>query len=141
MLLMVSSSEKALEYLPPSMKTHIAAELARLAAKGYTLPTHEDGKIGAINNVYGGGNAAKVDGNTHVNIGTAIGESVVFETPRTKETADPEDDEKTITENTTVADRTHTVTGADIRDNVYGGGNAAEVTGNTYVVVGKKATE
>ena len=104
------------------------------------LPPLNTGKIGGINRVYGGGNAAKVDGNTHVNIGTAIGESVVFETPRTKETADPEDDEKTITENTTDEERTHTVTGADIRDNVYGGGNAAEVTGNTYVVVGK-ATE
>lgn len=30
------------------------------------------------------------------------------------------------------------VIGADIRDNVYGGGNEAEVTGNTNVNIGKK---
>lgn len=30
------------------------------------------------------------------------------------------------------------VLGADIRGNVYGGGNNAEVTGNTNVVIGKK---
>jgi hypothetical protein len=29
--------------------------------------------------------------------------------------------------------------GADIRGNVYGGGNEAQVTGNTNVVVGKEA--
>ncbi|MBR4406003.1 MAG: hypothetical protein IKT30_06480, partial [Bacteroidaceae bacterium] len=36
-----------------------------------TLPSHEEGKIGAIGTVFGGGNAAKVIGNTNVNIGTA----------------------------------------------------------------------
>jgi hypothetical protein len=30
------------------------------------------------------------------------------------------------------------VIGADIRGNVYGGGNAAEVTGNTNVTIGKE---
>lgn len=30
------------------------------------------------------------------------------------------------------------VEGADIRGNVYGGGNNAEVTGDTHVVIGKK---
>jgi hypothetical protein len=30
------------------------------------------------------------------------------------------------------------IIGADIRGNVYGGGNNAEVTGNTNVVIGKK---
>jgi len=29
------------------------------------------------------------------------------------------------------------VVGADIRGNVYGGGNAADVTGNTNVVIGR----
>ncbi len=33
------------------------------------------------------------------------------------------------------------VLGADIRDNVYGGGNDAVVTGNAEVVIGKKKTE
>ena len=79
--------------------------------------------IGGINNVYGGGNAAQVIGDTHVNIGTTTGESVVFNTP----TSIVDDD-----------DRTHTVKGANIVGNVYGGGNAAQVTGKTNVQIGKK---
>ena len=35
----------------------------------------------------------------------------------------------------------HEVIGANIVGNVYGGGNAAEVTGDTDVVIGKKKTE
>ena len=31
------------------------------------------------------------------------------------------------------------VQGADIRGNIYGGGNNAEVTGDTNVVIGRKA--
>ena len=81
-----------------------------------TLPVHEEGKIGAIGNVFGGGNAAAVIGNTQVNIGTEA--SVVFES-------------------LTGAERTKTVEGADIRGNVYGGGNQAKVTGKTNVVIGK----
>lgn len=81
-----------------------------------TLPLHETGKIGAIGNVFGGGNAAAVIGNTQVNIGTEA--SVVFES-------------------LTGAERTKTVEGADIRGNVYGGGNQAKVTGKTNVVIGQ----
>ena len=81
-----------------------------------TLPLHEKGKIGAIGNVFGGGNAAEVIGNTQVNIGTET--SVVFES-------------------LTGAERTKAVEGADIRGNVYGGGNQAKVTGKTNVVIGK----
>ena len=84
-----------------------------------TLPVHEEGKIGAIGNVFGGGNAAAVIGNTQVNIGTAT--SVVFES-------------LTGTE----LERTKTVEGADIRGNVYGGGNQAKVTGKTNVVIGRE---
>ena len=84
-----------------------------------TLPTHENDKIGAINNVYGGGNAAKVEGDTYVNVGTQTGETV------TLVSKDGENVE---------------ILGADIRGNVYGGGNQAEVTGDTHVVIGKKAT-
>ena len=86
------------------------------------LPPFTSG-IGGINNVYGGGNAAQVIGDTHVNIGTTTGESVVFNTP----TSIVDDD-----------DRTHTVKGANIVGNVYGGGNAAQVTGKTNVQIGKK---
>lgn len=83
-----------------------------------TLPVHEKGKIGAIGNVFGGGNAAAVIGNTQVNIGTAT--TVTFES-------------LTGTE----AERTKDVEGADIRGNVYGGGNQAKVTGKTNVVIGQ----
>ena len=87
-----------------------------------TIPNHDKGTIGAIGTVFGGGNAAKVIGNPHVNIGTLT--TVLFETPETA----------------TQAQRTKTVEGADIRFNVFGGGNAAEVTGNTNVVVGQDST-
>ena len=86
------------------------------------LPAHVRTKIGAIGNVFGGGNAAKVIGNTVVNVGNmstidfeATGEGEV--TPRTGVT----------------------VIGADIRGSVYGGGDAAEVTGDTKVNIGRKS--
>ena len=41
------------------------------------LPGHEAGTIGAIKNVFGGGNEAKVVGSTNVNIGTKFGENDV----------------------------------------------------------------
>jgi len=111
---------------------------------GYPVPSHAKGAIGAINNVFGGGNAAAVIGNTTVNIGT---ETESFR-------------EVTITAGTSVTDYyIHTgtgyenatgnavdgtkyyekidVIGADIRGNVYGGGNQADVSGNTNVTIGK----
>ena len=88
-----------------------------------TLPSHTKGKIGAINNVFGGGNAAKVIGNTNVNVGT--------ETTQTYVSVD--DNPATETK-----ENVKEVKGADIRGNVYGGGNNAEVTGNTNVQIGKK---
>ena len=80
-----------------------------------TIPPHTKGEIGAIGNVFGGGNAAKVVGKPKVNIGT--------ETSVTYETGDK---------------AAHEVIGAKIVGNVYGGGNAAEVTGDTDVIIGKK---
>lgn len=91
-----------------------------------TLPSHNAGAIGAIGTVFGGGNAAKVIGNTHVNIGTQ--ESVIFRTPETNNDGTP----------TTEIERTHKVEGADIRENVYGGGNKADVTGKTNVIIGQQ---
>ena len=127
-----------------AMKDLISTELTRLEGLGYTLPTHEDGKIGAINNVYGGGNAADVIGDTHVSIGTKTKEDIVFETPKTKtvqtagsDTPGDTSDDVYVEQNTTDEERKHEVKGADIRGNVFGGGNAAEVTGNTDVIIGK----
>ncbi len=85
------------------------------------MPSHAKGAIGAIYNVYGGGNAANVIGNTFVNIGTATDDQQLFATPA----------------DATEAERTKAVIGADIRGNVYGGGNAADVTGNTNVKIGR----
>jgi hypothetical protein len=85
-----------------------------------TIPTHTAGadKIGVIDTIYGGGNAAKVIGNTNVNIGT----------------------EKNITYISGSDHAEKTVVGADIQGNVYGGGNAADVTGKTNVKIGQATT-
>ena len=112
------------------------------------LPDHTRTKIGAINNVFGGGNAAPVQGDTEVNIGTTVGEDVylvkAFKTGDTlpaecytKNGNNYEAAKGTAVEGTTYY-RKYPVVGVDIRGNVYGGGNNAEVTGNTNVNIGKK---
>ena len=96
-------------------------ETGDTVAHTVTLPPHVKTKIGAIGNVFGGGNAAKVIGNTTVNIGTLS--NINFETK-----ASGEENPRTGV----------TVEGVDIRGNVYGGGNNAEVTGDAKVNIGKK---
>ena len=86
-------------------------------------PRLKDSKMGVIGNVYGGGNAAKAIGNTYVNIGA--GDKRYNEGNNAKVKFISTGDIKTVV-------------GADIRGNVYGGGNAAEVTGDTNVQIGKK---
>ncbi len=81
-----------------------------------TLPDHTAGEIGAIGTVFGGGNAAIVNGNTNVYVGT---ESTITYVS-VDESSEP-----------------IPVVGVDIRGNVYGGGNAADVTGSTNVVIGQ----
>jgi hypothetical protein len=56
-------------------KTTVIGENAKTYndVNGFPIPSHASGKIGAINNVFGGGNEAKVIGNTQVNIGTEEG--------------------------------------------------------------------
>ena len=104
------------------------------------LPPHTAGKIGAINRIFGGGNAAPVVGNTYVNIGTHTGESIVFNTPVVKTVTTGEGEGAVTTEEpTTDLERTHAVIGVDIRDNIFGGGNEAEVSGDTHVTIGKQA--
>jgi hypothetical protein len=87
------------------------------------LPSHAKGKIGAIGQVFGGGNAAKVIGDTHVNVGTQG--TIDFVTKASGESA-PQTGVQVV--------------GVDIRGNVYGGGNNAEVTGSTNVHIGKEET-
>ena len=82
-------------------------------------------KLGEIVDVFGGGNAAKVEGNTTVNIGTATKVGMVT-APTYLETS-------AYTQNTTTGLYEVTSLGANIAGNVYGGGNEADVTGNTFV--------
>jgi len=112
------------------------------------LPEHTKNKIGAINNVFGGGNAAPVQGDTQVNIGTAVGEDVylvkAFKTGDTLPNECYTKNGNNYTEATGTAQegktyyRKYPVVGVDIRGNVYGGGNNAAVTGNTNVNIGKR---
>ena len=84
-------------------------------------PAHKYGEIGAIGNVYGGGNLANVIGNTAINIGTKT-EIPFISTP------------SHLTKNTET--NKYPVSGANITGNVYGGGNAADIIGNTTVTIG-----
>ncbi len=112
----------------------------------YPIPSHATGKIGAISNVFGGGNAAKVIGNTTVNVGTlsevyvvkqvAVGDDVSGYYTRNNNGSYSEAT-GTAVDGTTYYEKKDVI-GADIRGNVYGGGNNAEVTGNTNVTIGKK---
>lgn len=113
----------------------------------YPIPSHAKGKMGAISNVFGGGNAAKVIGNTTVNIGTLEEVYVVKEVAAGADLPEGcyirnNDGTYSAATGTASADVTYyekkTVQGVDIRGNVYGGGNNAEVTGNTNVQIGKK---
>ena len=114
-----------------------------------TLYAHTKGNIGVIGDVFGGGNAAKVMGDTHVNIGTAVGEDVylvkAFKTGDTLPNECYTKNGNNYTEATGTAQegttyyRKYPVVGVDIRGNVYGGGNNAAVTGNTNVNIGKRA--
>ncbi len=129
----------------------------------YPIPSHAKGKIGAISEVFGGGNAAKVIGNTTVNIGTlakvsiksfvvaksvSVGASVEGLYTRSGEGTGASPYKYTAATGNAVEGTTYyeekdveqDVIGVDIRGNVYGGGNNAEVTGNTNVVIGKQET-
>ncbi len=82
--------------------------------------------LGTIGTVYGGGNAAPVIGDTYVNVGTKT--TVDYVTIDT-------------TKGETEAVTGINVVGANITGNVYGGGNAAKVTGRTKVTIGKEESE
>jgi hypothetical protein len=126
-----------------------------IEGRSVVIPQHKTGEIGAINYIYGGGNEAKVKGNTKVNIGTADEVYVLVNEELTVGTTDvssyytrtgsgTSDNPYRYTAASGTAEDGVTyykkcaVIGADIRGNVYGGGNNAEVTGNADVVIGKK---
>ncbi len=94
---------------------------------GTTVTLHarsKDAKMGVIGNVFGGGNAAPVIGNPRVEIGTAAKQKML--SLQTKDA------------NGKVIEVEKDVLGADIRGNVYGGGNNAAVTGDPKVVIGQR---
>ena len=103
-------------------------------ATGFPVPSHAKGAIGAIGTVFGGGNAAKVIGTPTVNIGTRVGEQIdLLSVPA------EDSNGKTSSEAGWIPTyQKETVLGADIRGDVYGAGNNAEVTGDTKVQIGKK---
>ena len=119
------------------------------ASKGFPVPSHAKNAIGAIQDVFGGGNAAEVVGTTHVNIGTeeyvpivsvATGDNVKGYYTRSGSEGSYTYTEITD-ENAKAQEGTvyyQKVLGVDIRGNVYGGGNAADVSGDTNVVIGQK---
>ena len=119
----------------------------------YPIPSHAVGKMGAIHTVFGGGNAAKVMGNTTVNIANLKEVYIVKQV--TADAALPDGCYTRSGAGTTASPYVYTpasgtasadvtyyekqnVLGVDIRDNVYGGGNNAEVTGNTNVNIGER---
>lgn len=128
------------------------------------IPPHKVGSIGAIQNVFGGGNAAAVVGSTRVNVGTTSKEYVtVPDNDIVVGTTDVSTWYTRTGEGTSVSPFVYTVVGtsgsgagkaeegvtyykecavkgADIKGNVYGGGNQAKVSGSTNVVIGKEAT-
>ena len=119
-----------------------------------SLPPHAAGEIGSINNVYGGGLAAKVIGNTKVSIGTekyvhmntiTTGDDLSKGDYYTRSGEGTAESPYTYTKatETTAANKDYyaLVKGANIVGNVYGGGNKADVTGSTNVTIGKKEGE
>ncbi len=112
------------------------------ATKGFPIPSHAIGAIGAIQDVFGGGNAAEVIGTPHVMVGTQEYVEIVTASGIVTGYYTRTDD-GTYTEATGTATKNtkyyKKVEGVDIRGNVYGGGNNANVTGDTKVVIGKEA--
>ena len=102
-------------------------------------------ELGTIDTVFGGGNQAKVQGETNINIGTenevtvhnitkSVYEAITGNNARTDITNPGYSDADTI-KNLTI-----TVEGANITGNVYGGGNRADVTNGTNIQVGHADT-
>ena len=124
-------------------------------SSNYPIPSHAKGKMGAISEIFGGGNAAKVIGSTTINIATLSDVYVVKQVTagaalpagcytRSGAGTDASPFVYTLASGTAEEHVTYyekrDVLGADIRGNVYGGGNNAEVTGDTHVTIGKAAT-
>ena len=105
-------------------------------------PAHEAGKIGAIGNVFGGGNLAEIIGNATVNIGSE--KKIYFKTEPTqfRDPSTPDTPLTPVTEGTYAGLYEATVEGAIITGSVYGGGNEAAIYGDAHVnICAKEVTE
>ena len=94
-------------------------------------------EIGTVGNVYGGGKEGKVNGNTTVNIGTATTVGIMARDTDGK-ILNTNNEPITYTSGQNMGDvsikyENEPVLGANITGNVYGGGELADVTGNTFV--------
>lgn len=112
--------------------------------KAYIGTRKVSDNIGVIDTVFGGGNAARVKGETYVNIGTESNVTVrnvskaVYNALVAAEVTDITPGFTQSEGEAVTKDLTFKVEGANITGNVYGGGNHADVTGGTHVNVGKE---
>jgi len=128
-----------------AIKADIEAEIPNIVAsdinttaKTFTATIND--AIGTIGSVYGGGNEGAVTGKAVINIGSDTKTYYAA-----KEPVHLRSDSSTPL--TPIASGEHqgtyeaTVLGAHITGDVFGGGNKAEVQGNTYVNISTKMTE
>ena len=94
-------------------------------------------KIGEIGTVFGGGNLGKLIGNTEINIGTVQ----TVQLPKLEKDTDDNEYHRVKDGQGNDVMEDHTVLGAYITGNVYGGGNEADVTGNTLINISAKYDE
>ena len=107
-----------------------------------------DDAIGTIGNVFGGGNEGKVIGDATVNIGT-VSQVPIMRRNEYNQILDENgaiieirneqgelvgfDSGQMLAQNIVIGYQNKPVLGANITENVYGGGKLADVTGNTFV--------
>ena len=106
---------------------------------GTTPNTNEDDQIpntiGVIGDIFGGGEDAKVTGNSTVNIGTET--EIKLDTTFTSKPTYLE----CVGDYTGTLNDKYKILGANITGNIYGGGDKADVTGNTQVNICAKYDE
>ena len=95
---------------------------------------HIDDAIGTIGNVFGGGQQGKVYGNAEVNVGTESTVDIMQRDPTTHAIKATYDNGKIVS----ITYDHPAVRGAHITGDVFGGGELADVTGNTTVNIGAK---
>ena len=105
-------------------------------AANLPYPAHENGNIGSIGNVFGGGNLANVIGNTTVNVGTETTVGFITEPIHLRTELDVP-----LQKNAETGLYDITVEGANIINNVYGGGNQADIIGDAQVNICAKANQ